>query len=343
MRVLLEDEFTRCFQSADYGPWNWNLYLFPSWLLGVVVRHFILFPIRLVIVLVGHLLMLIFFFVICPLVKDDKRRLSMQKWALKAYCDMWLASWGAVVRYHGIKPRRHANQVIVSNHTTVFDVVLINAQTSTAIIGQKQPGLMGFLQTYFLTSTGGVWFDRKDTHDRSFVSRKLKEHIQCEDNAALLVFPEGTCVNNDYCIQFKKGAFELGAIIYPVAIKYNKIFCDAFWNSRKQSFIRHMFNLMTSWALVADVWYLDPQVIQPGETSVEFAARVKAMIAKKAGLINVNWDGYLKYFKPNDKLLAESKKHFADALRAKLQFRLDNPDVLSSEPSSPPGLRRRPV
>lgn len=33
---------------------------------------------------------------------------------------------------------------------------------------------------------------------------------------------------------FKKGAFDLGATVYPVAIKYNKIFVDAFWNSRRQ-------------------------------------------------------------------------------------------------------------
>lgn len=31
---------------------------------------------------------------------------------------------------------------------------------------------------------------------------------------------------------FKRGAFELDAVVHPVAIKYNKIFVDAFWNSR---------------------------------------------------------------------------------------------------------------
>jgi len=31
---------------------------------------------------------------------------------------------------------------------------------------------------------------------------------------------------------FKRGAFEMDAVVHPVAIKYNKIFVDAFWNSR---------------------------------------------------------------------------------------------------------------
>jgi glycerol-3-phosphate O-acyltransferase 3/4 len=30
----------------------------------------------------------------------------------------------------------------------------------------------------------------------------------------------GTCVNNECVVQFKKGAFEMGATICPIAIKY---------------------------------------------------------------------------------------------------------------------------
>ena len=56
----------------------------------------------------------------------------------------------------------------------------------------------------------------------------------------LLIFPEGTCVNNEYCVMFKRGAFDLGATVCPVAIKYNKIFVDAFWNSKRQSFTAHL-------------------------------------------------------------------------------------------------------
>lgn len=48
----------------------------------------------------------------------------------------------------------------------------------------------------------------------------IKEHINNPNNNPLLIFPEGVCVNNEYVIMFKKGAFELGATVYPVAIKY---------------------------------------------------------------------------------------------------------------------------
>ena len=52
--------------------------------------------------------------------------------------------------------------------------------------------------------------------------------------------PQGTCVNNEYCVMFKRGAFDIGATVCPVAIKYNKIFVDAFWNSKRQSFTQHL-------------------------------------------------------------------------------------------------------
>ena len=46
----------------------------------------------------------------------------------------------------------------------------------------------------------------------------------------LLIFPEGTCVNNEYTVLFKRGAFDMGCTVCPIAIKYNKVFVDAFWN-----------------------------------------------------------------------------------------------------------------
>lgn len=53
---------------------------------------------------------------------------------------------------------------------------------------------------------------------------------------------------------------------------------------------------MSSWALVCDVHFLEPQKKGENESSTEFAERVQAMIAAKAGLKIAKWDGYLKYY-----------------------------------------------
>lgn len=76
--------------------------------------------------------------------------------------------------------------------------------------------------------------------DRLVVAQRMKAHVQAAETTPLLIFPEGTCVNNEYCVMFKRGAFDLGATVCPIAIKYNKIFVDAFWNSKRQSFTAHL-------------------------------------------------------------------------------------------------------
>src|SRR5581483_6528243 len=51
---------------------------------------------------------------------------------------------------------------------------------------------------------------------------------------------------------------------------------------------------MTSWAIVCDVWYLPPMYRTSEESAVQFANRVKAEIAQKGGLVDLDWDGGLK-------------------------------------------------
>lgn len=63
------------------------------------------------------------------------------------------------------------------------------------------------------------------------------------------------------------------------------------------------FKLLTSWALVADVYFLPPQQMQEGESAVDFAQRVQKMIADVAQLRIVPWDGYLKYYNLASKVL----------------------------------------
>lgn len=53
---------------------------------------------------------------------------------------------------------------------------------------------------------------------------------------------------------------------------------------------------MTSWAVVCDVYFLEPQNKLPEESSQQFAERVQKMIAERAKLQVAPWDGYLKYY-----------------------------------------------
>ena len=94
------------------------------------------------------------------------------------------------------------------------------------------------------------------------MARRLREHVEDPTKLPILIFPEGTCINNTVVMQFKKGSFEVGGVIYPVAIKYDPKFGDAFWNSSRHSIVQYLLRMMTSWAIVVDVWYLPPMTIQ---------------------------------------------------------------------------------
>ena len=99
--------------------------------------------------------------------------------------------------------------------------------------------------------------------------------------------------------------------ICPIALKYNPRLVDAYWNSRRYSFLRHLFHLMTAWALVCDVYYLEPQYRGDDETPVEFATRVQHMIVQQANLISRDWDGYMKYWQPSARFKRAQQLAFA--------------------------------
>jgi glycerol-3-phosphate O-acyltransferase 3/4 len=318
--AIVDDSFTRCFKSNSPEPWNWNIYLFPLWCLGVVIRYGILFPLRLFTLLLGWIIFWAGFIPAHILLKgQDKLRSKIERKLVEMICSVFVASWTGVVKYHGPRPSMRPHQVFVANHTSMIDFIILEQMTAFAVIMQKHPGWVGFIQKTILGSVGCIWFDRTESKDREVVARKIREHVRGVDNNPLLIFPEGTCVNNQYTVMFKKGAFELDCAVCPIAIKYNKIFVDAFWNSKKQSFTMHLLRLMTSWAVVCDVWYLEPQYLQPGETAIEFAERVRDMIAARAGLKKVPWDGYLKYFRPSPKLTEKKQQIFAEDVLRRLE------------------------
>lgn len=79
---------------------------------------------------------------------------------------------------------------------------------------------MGILQRALGRASPHIWFERAEAKDRSAVAQRLRQHVSDPKNPPILIFPEGTCINNTSVMQFKKGSFEVGGVIYPVAIKY---------------------------------------------------------------------------------------------------------------------------
>lgn len=305
--AIVDDSFSRCFANKPQQPWNWNVYLFPLWLAGTALRLLVLLPLRSIMLLFGISIFVLLFPIVRLLLKQthmlqhrkvcsdgfqlmvEEKLTSVEAALVQFLAASFVASWTGVVQYHGPIPSSRGDQVIVANHTSMIDFAILAQKVPCAVIMQSHGGWIRILQRYVLSALGCIEFNRKDSKDKRMVSERLRQHVADPSNNPPLIFPEGTCVNNEFCVMFKKGAFELDCPIVPVAIRYNKTFVDAFWNSRKQSFTMHLFTLMCSWAVVCDVHFMEPQSRRENESAEEFAERVRTLIADKAGLKKVPW------------------------------------------------------
>ncbi|KAK4535279.1 hypothetical protein CDCA_CDCA04G1304 [Cyanidium caldarium] len=329
LEAIVGDTLTRCFESEPPPVWNFMVrslrgplqwWMVPFLLLSIFVRYCILFPLRLVSFSAGLTIFTVSFLLVELLVpRRWTLHTVLQKQLIVFLASTFVASWSGLVRYHGKRPTRRPNQIYVANHTSPVDLIVMIKDYPFSAIGQRHGGIAGKLQDLLSRVQNHVWFDREEGRDRRIVQRMLRAHVADGANEPTLVFPEGTCVNNKYCIMFKKGSFELGARVYPVAIKYQKQYADVYWNSNRQSFLAHLFGLMTSWAVLCDVYYLEPQELQPDESPTEFANRVKRLICERAGLIETNWDGFLKRHQISPKF----REHRQTALAYQLKRRLE--------------------
>ena len=59
---------------------------------------------------------------------------------------------------------------------------------------------------------------------------------------------------------------------------------------------------------------MDPQYIKKGETAVDFATRVQKLIARRAGLVPVQFDGYMKHWRPSKRYMQAQQKVYAGQL-----------------------------
>ncbi|KAF1744868.1 hypothetical protein MXB_95, partial [Myxobolus squamalis] len=230
--------------------------------------------------------------------------------------------------------------VVVANHTSPIDVLILGSKNFyrfviklffNAQIGQIQPGFFAYLQRQ-LSNMGHIFFERREIADRHtvaawyiFISNSsIKKHATDPSLPPVIIFPEGTCINNTSVMQFRKGTFEVCDIVHPVAIKvcyllgiqYNPMFGDAFWDSSKMSYLRYIISMASSWFVYCDVWFLPPVAKLPNEDAVLFARRVQKVIAEKAKM-----DGNLKRTYVPSYLKQNKRDEYAKSIL------LDYPDI----------------
>ncbi|XP_032877516.1 glycerol-3-phosphate acyltransferase 3 [Amblyraja radiata] len=322
--AIVEDEVTTRFSSEELVLWNLltrtnknfqhiSFRLTILWGLGVAFRYGVLLPLRITLALIG-----ISWLVIGTSLVGQLPHSSVKMWLselvhLMCYriCARGLS---ATIHYHNKENKPKRGGICVANHTSPIDVVILANDGGYAMVGQVHGGLMGIIQRSMVKACPHIWFERLEMKDRHLVLKRLSDHVADKTKLPILIFPEGTCINNTSVMMFKKGSFEIEGTIYPVAIKYDPQFGDAFWNSSKYGMVTYLLQMMTSWAIVCNVWYLPPMTRQEEEDAVQFANRVKAAIAQQGGLVDLSWDGALKRAKVKDIFKEQQQKDYSKTI-----------------------------
>ncbi|XP_042107529.1 glycerol-3-phosphate acyltransferase 3 isoform X2 [Ovis aries] len=296
LEAIVEDEVTQRFSSEELVSWN------------LLTRTNVNF--QLTLAFIGISLFVIGTTLVGQLPRNRLKNLLSELVHLTC-CRICVRALSGTIHYHNRQYRPQKGGICVANHTSPIDVLILTTDGCYTMVGQVHGGLMGIIQRAMVKACPHVWFERSEMKDRHLVIKRLKEHIAHKKELPILIFPEGTCINNTSVMMFKKGSFEIGGTIHPVAIKYNPQFGDAFWNSSKYNIVSYLLRVMTSWAIVCDVWYMPPMTREEGEDAVQFANRVKSAIAVQGGLTELPWDGGLKRAKVKDAFKEEQQKNYS--------------------------------
>ncbi|XGW32885.1 hypothetical protein V3C99_017416 [Haemonchus contortus] len=324
IEAIIEDQVTSRFRAEQLPSWNlltrtrysfqyinWKLSLL--WAAGFLFRYLVLVPIRILLFILGLTTMCGVCYIVGH-VPNQRIRKFLNRHVMLMSMRIFSRSFSSIIRFHDQENRAKKGGICVANHTSPIDVMVLSCDNCYAMIGQKQGGLLGFIQDSLSRAEHHIWFERSEAADRKKVVQRLREHVEDENKLPIIIFPEGTCINNTSVMMFKKGSFEIGSTIYPIAMKYDSRLTDAFWNSSEQSYGEYLWRMMTSWAIICDVWYLPPMTKEEGEDAIAFARRVKRAIAKKGGLVDLEWDGALKRERVSSKLIQLQQKLYYDRL-----------------------------
>ncbi|KAI6239122.1 Phospholipid/glycerol acyltransferase domain-containing protein [Aphelenchoides fujianensis] len=318
VEAIIEDEVTSRFKASQLPSWNlltrsrtyahvdWRISV--VWFFGLLFRYGVLFPVRLTLFTVG-ILQLIVCSLVIGLVKNDKLRSDLNRLSMFVFMRTMGTAASAIIRFHDTH-NRPKHGVAVSNHSSPIDVMILSCDQNYAMIGQRHGGILGLMQSALERCSHHIFFERSEARDRNLVRQALQDHVKDPTKLPVLIFPEGTCINNTAVLQFKKGSFEVSDVVHPIALVYDNRLGDAFWDSSEQGYFGYLLSIMSSWALIADVYYLPPMYRQEGEDAASFACRVKRSIAKRGGLVDLEWDGNLKRSIVPEKLKDERKARF---------------------------------
>jgi 1-acyl-sn-glycerol-3-phosphate acyltransferase len=157
------------------------------------------------------------------------------------WCSALLGLFGVHVLTQGTMPPRGGGHLIVSNHRSTADILLLLRAFGGCMVSRSDLArwpLVGIAAR----SVGTVFVDRSDVVSGANAVRAIRDRLRAGD--AVIVFPEGTTFPDDEVRPFRAGAFVAAlhsdADVVPVGLAYARGSGAAFVNESFQAHLARM-------------------------------------------------------------------------------------------------------
>ena len=212
----------------------------------------------------------------------DRRRYSTK--SLSTFCRAGLKIMGVEVDVEGFDEARFAerNYLLVGNHMSYVDALILSAQLPTAFVTSVDMGQAPVLGD-LAALAGSIFVERRD---RSQVDRDLTALTGAlGEGSNVVIFPEGTSTDGRRVLPFKKSllmsALQAGRDIQPFCLRYERIDGRPFsrenadlvcWHGN-MAFAPHYLRLMATKSIRARLIFLDPIAVTAESTRDELAQK----------------------------------------------------------------------
>ncbi len=149
------------------------------------------------------------------------------------------------VRLHGEVPRQQG--VLMSNHRSYIDIVLIPSKVPYVIVAKKQVKAWPIIgQAAVAIRT--IFVDRDSAESRRKTRESIKQRL--ESGLSVLIYPEGTTFEGPGILAFKPGIFrhcaDAGFSVIPVAIEFED---KAMAWIGADTFLPHFIEAFSRWSV----------------------------------------------------------------------------------------------
>ena len=157
-------------------------------------------------------------------------------------------------KYHGVPPKEPG--LILSNHRSYIDIVLIPSKTPYVIVAKKEVSrwpVIGLAARAIKV----IFVDRDSARHRKIVRSQIISRLK--EGLSVLIYPEGTTFEGPGILPLKPGMFRVaaneGLKIFPVAIEFKEK--DMAWIGA-DTFLPHFFKAFSRWRVDVEVSFGPP-------------------------------------------------------------------------------------